>query len=481
MIDLENAGVAEVQAAMAAGTLTAEALVLGYLDRIARYDPFVRAVRCLAPDAVEQARRLDAERAAGAVRGPLHGVPVLIKDNVDVEGLPTTGGAIALRDNVPAGDAPLVARLRDAGAVVLGKTNLSELANFMCRDNPSGYSSLGGQVANPYDTTITPSGSSSGSGAAAALGLATLTIGSETDGSILSPSVAQGCVGVKPTVGLVSRTGILPISPSQDTAGPMTRTVHDAAVLLTAIAGRDDADPATTVDGRPDDVDYAAGLESVALQGLRLVVPEPPSDLHGADLELFEQAKRLLTTQGATLVDVPALVDTDELPVLLHEFGPALASYLATMPAPPVRDLAELVAWNREHAEVALKYGQAILEEALAVDHESAAAGYRALRARDRAMAGEHGVDAVLRAHAAQAVLVAGATGCGVGARAGYPSVTVPAGVRAHARRPFGITFMGTAWSEATLLAIAYAYEQAARARVPVSVANPWLVAAAQA
>ena len=475
-LDLETAGVPEIQAAMQDGSVTAEQLVLAYLDRIARFDPLVNAVRCIAPDAVGQARALDDERAVSGARGPLHGVPVLVKDNIDVAGLPTTGGTIALRNNVPSADAPLVRRLRDAGAVVLGKTNLTEMANFMARNMPSGYSSLGGQVLNPYDTTVTPCGSSSGSGAAAALGLATLTVGSETDGSILCPASMQGVVGVKPTVGLVSSGGILPIAPSQDTAGPMTRTVHDAAVLLTAMVG---ADAATTAPGRLKPVDYAAALGSVALQGLRLAVPAPPGDVHAADLELFEQAQRQLESAGAVLVRTPALVTTDEVPVLLHEFGPALAAYLATIPAPAVRDLAELVAFNTTHADVTLKYGQALLEEALAIDHVANHAAYTALRARDRAVAGGHGIDAVLAAYDVTALLVPGASACGVAARAGYPSVTVPAGVRQHGRRPFGVTFLGAAWSEQQLLAIAYAYEQVSKARVLVSQANPWLVAAA--
>ena len=479
-IDLETAGVADVQQAMDAGTLTAERLVLAYLDRIARYDPLVHAVRCLAPDALDEARARDVERAATGARGPLHGVPVLVKDNIDVAGLPTTAGSVALRDNLPGGDAVLVTLLRDAGAVILGKTNLTELANFMAREMPSGYSSLGGQVENPYDTTITPCGSSSGSGAAAALGLATLAVGTETDGSILCPASMQGIVGVKPTVGLVSRTGIIPIAPSQDTAGPMTRTVHDAAVLLTALAAPDDRDTATTTSGRPASVDYVDQLGSVALQGLRLAVPTPAGDLHGADLELFEQAQRVLEEAGVVLVPVPALVQTDELPVLLHEFGPALAAYLATVPDPPVRDLAGVVAYNRDHAAIALKYGQAILEEALDIDHDADAASYAALRARDAAIAGEHGIDAVLAAYDVAALLVPGAEGCGVGARAGYPSVTVPAGVRAHGRRPFGVTFMAGAWSEACLLSMAHGYEQLSKARVTVSQANPWLVLAAE-
>lgn len=461
--DLETAGVAELQAAMAAGALTSRQLVLGYLERIARFDPVVNAVRCLAPDALERARALDDERADRGPRGPLHGIPVLIKDNIDVEGLATTGGTIALRDNVPGGDAPLVTRLREAGAVVLGKTNLTEMANVMARDMPSGYSSLGGQVLNPYDTTITPCGSSSGSAAAAALGLATLTVGTETDGSILCPASAQGCVGVKPTVGLISGQGILPIAPSQDTAGPITRTVHDAAVLLGVLA--------------QEPTDYAAGLGSLDLAGVRLAVPAPVGDLHGADLELFEQALLVLEGAGAVLVRTQALVESSELPVLLHEFGPALGAYLATTRAPTVGSLAELVAYNSLHDTETLKYGQALLVESLAVDHEADAASYQALRDRDRTLAGELGVDAVLAAHGAVALLVPGATMSGVGARSGYPSVTVPAGLRAHGRRPFGLTFLAGARTEQLLLNLAHAYEQLAGARVTVSQANPALMA----
>jgi amidase len=262
-LDLETAGVADVQAAMTAGATTGADLVAGYLARIEALDrrgPAVHAIRCLAADAGDQADRLDDERRAGRTRGPLHGVPVLVKDNIDVAGLPTTAGTLALEHSVPDHDAALVTRLRAAGAVVLGKTNLTELANFMAEQMPSGYSSLGGQVLNPYDVSLTPCGSSSGSGAAAALGLATVTVGTETDGSILCPSDAQSLVGLKPTLGLVSGEGILPIATSQDCAGPMCRSVADAAALLGALTGQD----------------YAGALRPGVLDGARLAVPPPP-------------------------------------------------------------------------------------------------------------------------------------------------------------------------------------------------------------
>jgi amidase len=462
-IDLETAGVPELQQAMASGRSTSALLVRGYLERIERYDrrgPAVHAVRRLAPDAVEQATARDAERSGGAVRGPMHGIPVLVKDNIDVAGLPTTAGSLALEHSTPDRDAALVTRLREAGAVILGKANLTEFANFMADAMPSGYSSLGGQVLNPYDTSLTPCGSSSGSAAAAALGLATVTVGSETDGSILCPCDAQSLVGVKPTLGLVSGEGILPIASSQDCAGPITRTVYDAAALLGALSGED----------------FVSSLDLSALQGACLAVPAPPVGLHTEDRELFDAALQVLRDRGARLVDVQELPATDEYEVLHHEFARDLGAYLARLPdGAPMRSLADIVAWNEAHADVALKYGQARLLAAVAVDHDAGHRAYAAMRARDLAVASVHGVDSVLGAHDAQAVVVASWRAAGVGARAGYPSVMVPAGYRRSSRRPFGLTFLGTAHSEASLLSLAYDYEQASRLRRPVSEINPAL------
>ncbi len=361
-LDLETAGVAAVGAAMASGATTSAELVEGYLDRIAALNPLVNAVRCLAPDAHERAAALDAERAEGRVRGPLHGVPVLLKDNIDVAGLPTTAGALALADSVPDRDADLVVRLREAGAVVIGKTNLTEMANCMAENMPSGYSSLGGQVLNPYDIRHDPSGSSSGSGAAAALGLATVTIGTETDGSILSPASHQSLVGLKPTLGLVPGRGILPIAGSQDCAGPMCRIVADAAALLGVLAGEP----------------YGEGSGPDTLRRVRLAMPPVPTELHEQEAEVFQSALDVLRDRGAILVEVPALPETDEFPVLLHEFARDLDAYLATLPdGAPIRTMRELVAWNDAHADEALKYGQVLLEKALAVDHEAEHGAYR--------------------------------------------------------------------------------------------------------
>jgi amidase len=481
-LDLETAGVRELQAAMAAGDVTSEQLVEGYLARIDALDrcgPALHAVRCLAPDAREAARRLDAERADRGPRGPMHGIAVLVKDNIDVAGLPTTAGTLALEHSVPDRDAFLVARLRAAGAVVLGKTNLTEMANFMTDRMPSGYSALGGQVLNPYDVSLSPCGSSSGSGTAAAVGLATVAVGTETDGSILCPCDAQSLVGVKPTVGLVSRAGVLPIAASQDTAGPMARTVADAAALLAAITGVDPHDPATQEPEGVTGVDYLAALDADGLRGARLAVPPPPDDLDAEDRALLAQALDALRGCGAVLVDVPALPETDELDVLHYELGRDLDAYFARLPADaPIRSLEQLVRWNAAHPDGALKFGQVHLEKALAVDHEAGRRAYEAARERDRRVAGELGIDATLDACDAVALVVPSWRGAGIGARAGYPSVIVPAGYRPSSRRPFGVTFLGRAWSEARLLSLAYAYEQATRLRRPVSAVNPSLLRA---
>jgi amidase len=459
-LDLETAGVAAVTAAMAAGTTTSAELVGAYLERIERLDPLVNAIRCLAPDAEERAAALDAERRDGRVRGPLHGVPVLLKDNIDVAGLPTTAGALALEHSVPDRDADLVVRLRDGGAVVLGKTNLTEMANFMADDMPSGYSSLGGQVINSYDVSRTPSGSSSGSGTAAATGLATVTVGTETDGSILGPSVAQSLVGVKPSLGLVPGAGILPIATSQDCAGPMCRTVADAAALLGVLTGRA----------------YAEGSGPDALRGVRLAVPPAPEDLHADDAEVFGASLELLRDLGAVTVQVPSLPETLELPVLHYEFARDVDAYLATLPADaPIRSMRELAAWNDAHADEALKYGQAHIEKALAVDHGAEREAYDTHRARDVAVAGEHGIDAALRTADAAVIVLPGWYGEGQAARAGYPSLVVPAGYRRNGKAPVGLTMLGPAHGEALLLAIAAAFEEAAQVRKPPSLVNPSL------
>lgn len=476
MPDLDFATVADLRAALDAGTLTSRAIVEASMARIAALDPTFGAIRCVAPDAIERADASDRIRRTEGPRSPIDGIPVLIKDNVDIAGLPTTGGALALEHAMPLGDAAIVVRLRTAGAVILGKTNMSELANFLTENMPSGYSSLGGQVLNPYDTTITPSGSSSGSGAAAALGLAPLTIGTETDGSITSPADHQSLVGMKPTLGLVSRTGILPIAASQDTAGPMTRTVADAAALLAAIAGADPADSATAA--APAAFQMPA-LDPAALAGVRIGVvrAKPDADDEKPDahqLAAHEHALMALRSAGAVLVDVtlPALGHDDESTVLHHEFAPGVDRYLAALGADaPVGSLADIQAWNRAHAEVALKFGQTHVDVAVAIDHERAHDTYRQARDRDLRITND-GLLAALDDDL-ECLVFPRATGCSWAARAGWPSIVIPAGYTANNRRPVGIMLVSRPWTDGRLLALAYAFEQAHPVRRPPAEINP--------
>ncbi|GAB2652319.1 amidase [Arenimonas aestuarii] len=486
-IDVIELDVAEAGRRMAKGELDSRQLTQAYLDRIAAIDdagPRLNAVIELAPDALAQAETLDAERTAGQVRGPLHGIPVLIKDNIDVAGLVNSAGSLALAEHRPADDAFLVARLRAAGAVVLGKTNLSEWANFRSSRSTSGWSSRGGQTRNPYVLDRNPCGSSAGTGAAIAASLATVGVGTETDGSILCPSAVNGLVGLKPTVGLVSRDGIIPISISQDTAGPMARTVADAAALLTVLAAPDPADPAgARAEGKS--ADYLAGLDPQALVGKRIGVLRQAMGYHPDVDAATERAIEALRAAGAEVVD-PVEIATwrqwggAEFEVLLHEFKDGLDTYLADSGA-PVASLEALVAWNRDNAERAMPFfDQELFEQALAKGPLTDAA-YLEARANARRLAGEEGLLALLREKQLDAVVapttgpawptdpVLGdhftGAGYGVAAVAGTPSVTVPMG-DVHGL-PLGLSFMGPAWSEAQLLAMAYAFEQATRARRP--------------
>lgn len=484
--DLVELDLASAQRRMAAGELASRELVRHYLERIARYDdagPRLAAVLALDPTAMQQARALDRERAAGQVRGPLHGIPVLLKDNLDSAGMATTAGSLALAQHRPGRDAEVVRRLRAAGAVILGKTNLSEWANFRSTRSTSGWSSAGGQTRNPYDPTRNPCGSSSGTGAAIAADFALIGIGTETDGSIVCPAAANGLVGIKPTVGLVSRRGIVPISASQDTAGPMARSVADAAALLSVIAGSDAADPATAqADARR--VDYAAGLESASLAGVRIGVLRSAFGFDPQVDALLQRQLELLREAGAVLVD-PVEIDTRglgaaEFEVLLYEFKDGLDRYLAETSA-PVASLAALIAFNDAHAADTMPwFGQELLLQAQAkgpLDSRE----YLKARERARRQAGERGIDAAFRRHRLDAIVAPsngpawvidpvngdhfGGGSSRLPAVAGYPNISVPAG-QVHGL-PVGLSFFGVAWSEAKLVRIAHAYEQASRARRP--------------
>jgi amidase len=470
-VDLSTATAAELEGLLDDGKITSKALTKAYLGRIAllnSHGPGLNAVRSLNPDAVREAAELDTERGKGRVRGPLHGIPVLVKDNIDVRGMPTTAGSVALKNSFPKDDAPVVRRLRKAGAVVLGKTNLTEFANFMTSRMPSGYSSLGGQVLNPYDASQAPNGSSSGSGAATASGLATMAVGTETSGSILSPSNANSLVGIKPTVGLISRTGIVPASATQDTAGPMTRSVYDAAAMLTSMRGVDPEDPATKAGAPYASTDYTRSLSTTALQGTRLGYVESSDPVFAAAIDVLRR-------EGATLV--PVTLRTSGLPpsILTYELKRDLNTYLARMPKDaPMKTLADIVAFNDANAQVATKFGQTQLTASQAVDLTADKDKYAADRAAGLEQSRAR-IDDALEQNDVTAILLRGSGSAGIGARAGYPTVIVPAGYSAANRRPVGLSFLGTAFSEAKLLGFAYDYEQASHMWRPPSQINPTL------
>ena len=484
-LDVVELSLAAARDRMAAGTLTARALTQAYLDRIAIVDdggPQLNAVIEINPSALKDADALDAERKAGKVRGPLHGIPVLLKDNIDVAGLVNSAGSLAMATHKPQQDAFIVTRLREAGAVILGKTNLSEWANFRSTRSSSGWSSRGGQTRNPYVLDRNPCGSSAGTGSAIAASLAVVGVGTETDGSIICPAAVSGLVGLKPTVGLVSRSGIIPISISQDTAGPMGRTVADVAALMTALAGVDGDDPAgPAAEGHV--AEYLAALKPDALKGKRFGVLREAMGYHPAVDESVERAVATLTAAGAVVVDVTIAGNgrwsAPENEVLLYEFKDGLNSYLKKSGAPQA-SLEALIAWNKANAARAMPFfGQELFEQAQAKGPLTDAAY---IKARDaaRRMAGKEGLLAVLEANKLDAVIAPSTgpawptdhvlgdhftgAGYGVAAVAGTPSLTVPAGEAQGL--PLGLTFMGRPYTEADLLGFGFAFEQATKARM---------------
>ncbi|HEV8398415.1 MAG TPA: amidase [Gemmatimonadales bacterium] len=487
---LEETTIAQLQDGMKAGRLTSRAITQAYLDRIAALDrqgPALRAVLETNPDALTIADGLDAERRRGKVRGPLHGIPVIVKDNIDThDKLQTTAGSLALEGNIAVRDAFIVERLRAAGAVILAKANLSEWANFRSSRSSSGWSGRGRQCRNPYVLDRTPSGSSSGSAVSVSANLCAVAIGTETDGSIVSPANACGIVGLKPTVGLVSRAGIIPIAHSQDTAGPLSRSVADAAALLTALAGADPRDPATADAQGHVEKDYTAFLDANGLKGARIGVQARTGNNPIVD-KVLEQAIAVLKAQGAEVVD-PAPIDTagqlgtNERDVLQYEFKADLNAYLATMPANvKQRTLADLIAWNAANEDREMPFfGQEtfIASQARGPLTDQA---YLDARAKCLDLTRAKGIDATMDKNKLDAMLgpsggiaslvdLAGGGGGGGGpgssqfpAVAGYPHITVPAGF--HYGLPLGVSFYGRAWSEPVLIKLAYAFEQATKAR----------------
>ncbi|MCA8831067.1 amidase [Hymenobacter pini] len=485
--ELHEATVADLQEKMKSGQLTARRITELYLQQIDKLDkagPRLHAVLLTNPEALKLADQLDEERKNGKVRGPLHGIPVLVKDNINTaDQQPTTAGSLALAGHRAQQDAFIVQKLRAAGAIVLGKTNLSEWANFRSTRSTSGWSSVGGQTKNPYILDRTPSGSSSGSGAAAAANLCALAIGTETDGSIVSPASCCGLVGLKPTVGLWSRSGIIPISATQDTAGPMTRTVRDAAMLLGALAGEDGQDAVTKESVGKGQADYTTFLKPDGLKGKRLGVEK--NHLKGSSdaIALFKEALEVLKAQGATLVEVEVEKLTDplgeaEYDVLLYEFKDGVNNYLATAGA-GVKTLTDVIRFNTENKAKAMPFfQQEILESsdkleglsspkyqaALRKSHEGAKAALDGVLRQQKL----DGIVAITNAPARCIDLINGDGGGGPGfsspaAMAGYPHITVPMG-QAHGL-PVGLSFVGGAYQEGPLLALAYAYEQASKKR----------------
>jgi len=493
--DLDEATIADLQRRLSSGQDSARSLVDKYLARIGALDregPALRSVLEINPDAGAIADQRDAERRAGRIRGPLHGIPVLLKDNIaTADRMATSAGSLALAGVPTPADAFLVARLREAGAVILGKTNLSEWANFRSTHSSSGWSGRGGQTRNPYALDRNPSGSSSGSAVAVAANLTAVAVGTETDGSIVSPSNVSGVVGIKPTLGLVSRTGIVPIAHSQDTAGPIARSVADAALLLGVMAGSDPADPATAPADRRGQRDYTRFLDPNGLKGARIgVVRNRLFGSSPATDRLAEAAVADMKALGAVIVDpvdIPTLgtFDDSELDVLLYEFKADLNRYLAALgPAAPVHSLKDVIAFDQAHAPEELPlFGQELFVMAERKGPLTAmkyrrelAKNHRAARTLgiDAAMTKFH-LDALIAPTGGPAWLIDPVNGDGgtasnaapstVAAVAGYPHITVPMGqVRGL---PVGISFVGRAWSEPTLLRLAYAYEQATRHRRP--------------
>ena len=477
--------VADLDADLASGKVTSAALTQAYIDRIKTEDKVTKSVLALNPKALEAAKASDERRKAGKTLGPLDGIPILIKDNIDFAGMPTTAGSIALKDNLPAQDSPMVHRLVEAGMVILGKTNLSEWANYRSTWSTSGWSGMGGLTRNPYDPRRTACGSSSGSGAAGALSLAAVTIGTETSGSVTCPAGMNGLVGLKPTIALVVRSGIVPISHNQDTAGPMTRSVADAAALLTAMAGSDPSDP-QSAEADAHKTDYLKGLSKDALKGARIGVMRFQKGYTPETQAVFEKALEALKAQGAELVDIADFKFEDLSPykgnIMETDFKEDLNAYLAkTPPVVKTRNLDDLLAFSKAEPRENVLFGHETWEKA-AVTTGFEDPDYMKLKEVAQRTRGPEGIDKLLTDNNVVALVQptgepaglidtathlrnggGGPSAAGVPAIAGYPHLTVPMGDVSGL--PVGISFVGPKWSEQTLLSLGYAYEQATHMR----------------
>jgi amidase len=464
---IEEASISSLQADLASSKVSSVTLVQMYLERIAKKDSIedgTNSVLEINPDALFLAEQMDKERTDQSLRGELHGIPVLLKDNINTaDGMHTSAGALVLAHHYAKSDAFIVKKLREAGAIILGKVNMTEWANFMSDAMPNGFSSRGGQVRNPYGS-FDVGGSSSGTGAAIANNLAAAGIGTETSGSILSPASSNSLVGMKPTVGLVSRTGIIPIAHSQDTAGPMTKNVRDAAILLQVIAGSDAHDPATL--SAPQLPNYTDFLKDKGLKDKRLGIDgNTLENLDPDRRELMERAFAALRAEGAELIDVHVPEIKRDSSVLFHEFKHGANRYLQSVePYLPAHTLKEVIKWNRLHTDNALPYGQDLLEAAEKTDGTLKQSDYLTDRFADLHESRTEGIDKIMTEFALDAIVVPSYHGCDIAAKAGYPSLTVPAGYT-KTGEPFGITFTAGAFEESTLIEIGYSYEGATKHR----------------
>lgn len=470
---LEETTIRKIQQAFKENELTSAELVEFYLKRIEQFDkngPKINSVLSLNEDALKIAAELDDMRGQDG-QGPLYGIPVLLKDNINTtDPMPTTAGAIALKENFARKDAFVAAQLRQAGAIILGKVNMTEWANFMAENMPSGYSGLGGQVLNPYGVGIfeagSVGGSSAGTGAAIASNFAMVGIGTETAGSILSPASANSLVGIKPTVGLISRNGIIPIAESQDTAGPMARTVEDAAITLGALTGVDESDPVTQQSVGNGLTDYTAHLIKDGLRGARLGVDRSYlSEMDKDERAIMERAIEELSAFGAIIEEVALPKSDFESEVLWYEFHRGVNAYLKNVSdEAPVRSLAEVIEFNKEDPELRMKFGQVHLEKALALGSDAEDPRYLEHRDLDIKLSTIEGIDAVMAKHQLDALVFENNHGAQLPAKAGYPSITVPAGYTSTGM-PVGVTFSAQAYSEPRLIELAYSYEQATQKR----------------
>ena len=472
---IEEATIKEMAEALEKGTIDSQTLVQAYLKRIADFDksgPKLNSVLEINPDALHIAEALDRERQLTGPRSMLHGIPIMIKDNINThDKMHTRAGSVALAENYAPYDAFVAEKLRAAGAIIFGKTNLTEFANFMTEKMPNGYSSRGGQVLNPYGPgKFDTGGSSAGSGVAVAANLCAAAVGTETSGSIISPACSNSIVGIKPTLGMISRTGIVPIAHSQDTAGPMTRTVEDAAILLGALTYIDSADPVTYRSKNKTSSDYTKFLDKNGLKGARIGVPKYIyKDLKGEELEMMHQCIAEIKQLGAEVIedkDLDSYEKLDNYDVLLYEFKSDLNAYLSTLGvATKMKNLRDIIEYNNNNAEKALKYGQTILVQCESISGTLTEPEYISAKLQDLSLSTTDGMDAFMAENKVDAMLFPSTAGVSMAAKAGYPSIAVPAGYCKDGT-PFGITFSAEAFSEPKLIKLAYAYEQATKKRI---------------